>query len=227
MTTMTRAARAAVLLVAGTAAACGGRHHLGDYDFGGRTVAVASFPAPGPELRTRNYGSSSEDALGAVLAAGGRVAREMEGRKARARLDSAASRIDVASRVADRTLERASRYLGARAVPEEREADFILEVDLRSLGIDVRRDNSLVFVSGEAILLDGRTGREIWNQEVRSYDPITSDMVDTPVLEDILTAGALSSVSVADFERILGRLADYAADRITRELREDLRDARR
>ena len=44
---------------------------------------------------------------------------------------------------------------------------------------------------------------------------------------DVVATGALGAASVEDFERMLARLADYAADRMTRELREELRDTRR
>lgn len=209
------------------AAGCGG-HRLADYDFRDRTLAVVYFSAPAPELRTGGYGrDEASDPLGAVVAAGGRIAREVQARRARARLDSAATRLDLASRFADRTLERAARYLGTRPVQERREADYLLEVDLRSMGLDARSDEAYLFVSGEAVLLDARTGTEIWDVDVRGWDPVTPELANDPVLGDILTAGALGTLTVDDFERILTRLSDITADRIGRELREDLRDTRR
>jgi hypothetical protein len=229
-----RAARAgalltAVLLLAGLGA-CGGSHRLADYDFSGRTVAVTYFPAPAPELRTGRSGrpAEGEDALSVVLTAGSRIVREVEARRARARLDSAATRVELAGRMAERTLERSARYLGASPVAEAAGADFVLEVDIRTLGLEAGADRAWLFVSGEAILLDGRTGAEIWAMDVRGYDPLTPDVDGGGVLpEDVLTAGALSGVSVSEFERLLERLGDYAADRISRELRENLRDVRR
>ncbi|NIP80316.1 MAG: hypothetical protein GWM90_14265 [Gemmatimonadetes bacterium] len=208
------------------AAGCGG-HRLADYDFGGRSVAVVYFGAPAPELRTGGYDLESRDPLGTVVAAGGRIAREVEARRARARLDSAATRVDLATRLADRTLERASRYLGARPVEDRQAADYLLEVDVHSLGLDAGRDEVHLFVSGEAVLLDARSGVEIWDSDVRGWDPLTPELASDPSLGDILTAGALRTVTVDEFERILGRLADYTADRIARELRADLRDVRR
>jgi hypothetical protein len=227
MSVLTRVPHAAAALTILTAAGCGG-HHLADYDFAGRSVAVVYFATPAPDLRTGSYGlgADTEDPVGAVLVAGGRIAREVEARKARARLDSAASRLDLSARMAERTLERASRYLGARPVEERGDADFLLEVDIRDLGLDARRDRAYLFVSGEAVLLNARNGREIWDADISSYDALTPDMVNTPGVGDVLTAGALRTLSVAELERMLGRLADFTADRITRELRGDLRDTR-
>jgi hypothetical protein len=208
-------------------AGCGGHHHLEDYDFVGRSVAVAYYGAPAPELWTGGYGANAgEDPLAAVVAAGGRMAREWEGRRARGRLDSAATRVDLAARMADRTLERASRYLGARPVKDRSGADYLLEVDVRDLALDARGDRLQLFVAAEAVLLDGRTGREIWDADVRGTDPLSPDLVDGTILEDVLGAGALSMLSVEDFEVVLSRLTDVAADRIARELRHDLRDVR-
>lgn len=227
MHAMTRFIRPGLfLLLIATLGACGGRHHLDQYDFAGRSVAVVYFGAPAPELRTGGYDVDTRDPVSAVLTAGGRVAREVEARQARERLDAAARRLDLAPRLADRTLERASRYLGARPVTDRASADYLLEVDVLEMGLDARTERLHLFVSSEVVLLDARSGREIWASHVRSSDPLGSDAVDGGVLGDILSAGTLSQLSVDDFERLLGRLADYGADRVARELRGDLRDAR-
>lgn len=223
------AAALAALVPLALVAACGGGHRLADYDFAGRTVAVSYFPAPPPELRTGGYGDAQgEDALSAVLNAGSRIVREVEARKARARLDSAATRIDLGERMAERTLQRAARYLGARPVDDAARADFILEVDVHTLGIDVGTRGAHLFVSGESILLDRATGAEVWAVDVRGYDPLTPDLDGGGVVpEGVLTAGALSTLSVDEFQHVLERLTDYVADRTSRELREELRDVRR
>jgi hypothetical protein len=205
---------------------CSG-HHLDEYDFVDRTLAVVYFTAPAPTLRTGPYDVEGDHPLEVVVSAGGRVAREVEARRAQARLDSAAARVDLAGRMADRTLERASRYLGTRPVTERSEADYLLEVDIRRMGLDAGRHAAHLFVTGEVVLLDARTGREIWDADVNGYDRLTPSLWGSPgVLEDIVTAGALSGVSVDEFERFLIGLTDYVADRIGRELRRDLRNVR-
>ncbi|MGK7312931.1 MAG: hypothetical protein ACN0LA_11905 [Candidatus Longimicrobiales bacterium M2_2A_002] len=205
---------------------CGG-HHLADYDFADRSLAVVYYTAPAPELWTGGYDVEGDNPLEVVVSAGGRVAREVEARRAQARLDSAASRLDLAEGMAGRTLERASRYLGTRAVEDESEADYLLEVDVRDMGLDAGRDAAYLVVRAEVVLLDGRTGREIWDADVNGRDRLTPGVSgSTDALGDVVTAGALSSVSVDDFETILRRLTDFVADRVARELRSDLRDAR-
>lgn len=227
----TPARRPTLLLVGlattvGVLGACGGRHHLNQYDFSGHSLAVVYFAAPSPELRTGGYDVDTRDPLSAVVTAGGRVAREVEARQARERLATAADRLDLAARMAERSLERTSRYLGARPVEDGARADYLLEVDVRSLGLDARGERLHLFVSSEAVLLDARTGREIWASHVRSSDPLGADLGDGGVIGDVISAGTLHQLSVDDFEILLARLADYAADRTARELRSDLRSIR-
>jgi hypothetical protein len=225
-----------LLAVALLLPACGSKHRLGHHDFASRTLAATWFPAPSPELLTRRSSSGGGDPVAVVVAAGSRVAVELEGRRARARLDSAATRLDVAARVAARTQERAGRYLGARPVQfaEAAEgaegaegADYLLEVDIRSFGIDARGRYAELFVRGEVVLLEARTGREIWSRRVLSRGPLTPAVAAGGLIPpDAVTAGALATLSVAEFQDGLERLADLAADWMTRELREDLRKVR-
>jgi len=209
-------------------AACGGGHHLADYSFRDRTLAVVYASPPAPGLYTGGYGSrDSTDLLRAVVDAGSRVAKELEGRRARARLDSAAVRVDVAGQMAERLGERAGRYLGTRPVQSELSADFLLELDVLGLGIDASGSGAAtLFINAEAILLDARSGREIWSEHVRAWDRITARVDAVGLPTDAITAGMLSTVTVDEFERLLRRLVDLSADAVTRELREDLRDVR-
>lgn len=221
--------RVLVLAVAGSLA-CGAGHQLADHDFAGGTLAVVDLGTPAPVLLTGGYDvDTDEGALGAVLDAGSRAAREVAARKARARLDSAVARVDMGERMARRMLSRSSRYLGTRAVEAESEADYLLELDVRNHGIDARggRDARL-FVVAEAILIERRTGREVWNTEVRGRDRLTRAVRGIEeVPSDVFTAAGLTQISVADFEHILRGLADVSADAVTNQLREDLRDVRR
>src|SRR3954465_9190909 len=122
-----------VALVAG---GCGGGHHLAEYPFSSRTLAVVYIAPPSPELLTSYYDlSASQNPVEAAVRAGADVAREREGRRANARLDSATSRIDIPAVLAQRTLQRASRYLGTRPSTDENTADYLLEVTMERFGI--------------------------------------------------------------------------------------------
>lgn len=224
-------ARTAILTVGSFAifAGCGGGHHLGEYPFASRTLAVVYIAPPSPELLTSYYDlRTSQNPIEAVVRAGADVAREKEGRRANARLDSATSRIDIPSVLAQRTLQRASRYLGTRPITDEHQADYLMEVRMERFGINAKADEAAyLFTYAEAVLLDRRSGREIWNINVHGRDRLTPYVQSTsPIPGSVITASTLGSVSVAQFQGALNQLMDYSSNLITDELRAALRDVR-
>lgn len=235
MSTVSRRNRAslrALLGIAGSAfvaSSCGGGHHLAEYPFASRTLAVVYLAPPSPELLTSYYDlGNSQNPVEAVVRAGADVAREREGRRANARLDSATSRIDIPTVLAQRTLQRASRYLGTRPVTDENQADYLMEVRMRRFGINAKADEAAyLFTFAEAVLIDRRSGREIWNVDVHGRDRLTPYVQSTnPIPGSVITASTLGSVSVADFQGALNQLMDYSSTLITDELRSALRDVR-
>jgi hypothetical protein len=217
------------LALAASLAGCGGGHHLAEYPFASRTLAVVYLAPPAPELLTSYYDlRTSQNAVEAVVRAGADVAREREGRRASARLDSATSRIDIPAVLAKRTLERASRYLGTRPVLDENQADYLMEVRMERFGINAKADEAAyLFTFAEAVLIDRRTGREIWNMNVHGRDRLTPYVQsDSRIPGSVITAGTLGSVSVADFQDALNQLIDLSSTVITNELRSALRDVR-
>lgn len=222
-------ALAGVCSIVATLAACGGGHHLAEYPFASRTLAVVYIAPPSPELLTSYYDlGNSRNPIEAVVRAGADVAREREGRRAYARLDSATARIDIPAVLAKRTLERASRYLGTRPVTDETQADYLMEVRMERFGINAKADEAAyLFTYAEAVLLDRRTGREIWNVKIHGRDRLTPYVQSSsPIPGSVITASTLGSVSVADFQAALNQLMDYSSNLITNELRSALRDVR-
>ncbi|HKN57879.1 MAG TPA: hypothetical protein VJV97_03445 [Gemmatimonadaceae bacterium] len=213
----------------GSLASCGGGHHLAEYPFASRTLAVVYIAPPSPELLTSYYDlTNSQNPVEAVVRAGADVARQREGRRANARLDSATARIDIPAVLAQRTLQRASRYLGTRPITDENQADYLMEVRMERFGINAKADEAAyLFTYAEAVLLDRRTGREIWNVNVHGRDRLTPYVESSnPIPGSVITASTLGSVSVADFQGALNQLMDYSSNLITNELRAALRDVR-
>ncbi|MBR9988413.1 MAG: hypothetical protein KFH98_01595 [Gemmatimonadetes bacterium] len=220
---------AALLVVLGTAG-CGTKHHLGRYDFAGRTLAIVHVTPSSSDLRMGTYSADADDPVGAVLAAGSRLAVEVEGRRVRTRLDSAAARVSIGTRMADRTAERATMYLGARRVPAPSSADYVLDLRVRSYGVSARNWQSAarLYLEADVVLLDAATGVEIWTTRVNGWNTITPRVASSgEIPRDIITAAGLLTVSVEDLERTLQRVVDVSADAVTDELREKLRDVRR
>ena len=208
---------------------CGGGHHLAEYPFASRTLAVVYLAPPAPELLTSYYDlTNSQNPLETVVRGAADIAREREGRRARARLDSATARIDIPTVLAQRTLQRASRYLGTRPVTDENQADYLMEVRMERFGINAKADEATyLFTFAEAVLIDRRTGREIWNVNVHGRDRLTPYVqTSSPIPGSVIAAGTLGSVTVTDFQNALNELMDYSSTLITNELRAALRDVR-
>jgi hypothetical protein len=218
----------AAILALSVAGACG-KHYLRDYQFADKTIGLVFIDPPQPELLEGWYNLDvGQTAVQTVVRAGATIAKEVQARRASERLDSAAARVNVPALLAQRTLERASRYLGTRPVTTPEGADFLLEIRMRSFGIDARSNRAAyLYAKAEAVLIDRRTGREIWSEEVRGTDRMTPYVVGTAnVPSAIFTAATLHTVTVADFERALIGLVTFTSDLITDELREKLRDVR-
>lgn len=219
----------ALIVVTASAVACGGGHHLAEYPFSTRTLAVVYIAPPAPVLLTNYYDvRTSQNAIEAVVRAGADVVKEREGRRASARLDSATARVDIPGVLARKTLERASRYLGTRPIADEHQADYLMEVRMDRFGINAKADEAAyLFTYSEAVLLDRRTGREIWNMRVHGRDRLTPYVASSNGIPGtVITASTIGSVSVAEFQGALNQLMDLSSNVITNELRAALRDVR-
>ena len=212
-----------------TLVGCGRKHYLAEYQFADKAVALSFIEPPSPELLTGLYDlRPSRNAVTTVARIGGGVAKEIEARRAAARLDSAAARVDIAGRLAQRTLERSALYLGARPVQSVHEADFVIEIYMRRFGIDARSTHAAyLYTRAEAVLLDRRSGREIWSVEIRGSDRMTPFIVGTrDIPSSIFTAATIHNISVAEFQEALDQLVQSSSNAITNQLRDKLRDVR-
>ena len=227
---LARAACAVGVVSLNVLAACGSHHHLAEYSFADRSLGLVYIAPPAPVLYTGGYGlRPDDDPVTAAIRVGAGVVKGVEGRRANARLDSANARLNVADVLAKRTVERAGRYLGMRSAASSEPADFVLEIHMRDFGIDVSGASAAyLFTNAEAVLLERRTGREIWSAKVHGKDQLTPTVYGAGRVTGgaIITAGTLTTVSVADFQSALDQLATLSSTVIADELRAALRDAR-
>jgi hypothetical protein len=223
----TLAACASLLVAAG---ACGGaRHHLNEYDFADRSLALVVLGTPAPGLITGGYDLRSDDVVELAAKAGSKVVKDVAARRARARMDSATARMRLTDSLAKRALERSARYLGVRPVTSAAGADFLLEIHMRNYGLDASGSGAAsLYTNAEVVLLDRRTGREIWNVKVHGTDRLTPRVYGAgSVGGSIIAAGALQTMTVGDFQDALDQLMTLSANVVADELRGALRDARR
>src|SRR3954471_15636367 len=124
-----RLSRVATALILLLSAGCARKHYLAQYSFADRSLALVFLEPPAPELITGIYNiRPSYDAIHTAARIGGGVAKEVEAHRAGARLDSATRAVNIQGLLAQRTLDRASLYLGTHPTTDQRSADFILEI---------------------------------------------------------------------------------------------------
>lgn len=211
---------------------CGPSHRLGDYDFDDRAVAVMAAIPPAPRISGNGWGEAfvdPSDPIGTAVRIGTATAKWDQSRKAQVRLDSAAKRVDIAEIVAVRALQGSAPALRLRPVDRPDEADFVLDIRVYDYGLAADSyDGALFFaLEAEVVLLDETTQETIWKQKLREREVLSSTIFGLPpAAGNVVTARALSRLSVEEMEAGLARLAEFAADRVTRALRADFLDSR-
>jgi hypothetical protein len=227
---MLRGACAALALL--TASGCASAGHLAEYDFRDRAVGVVSVAPPHPEVFTRgDFWFVRPNLVDAGVRVAAEIVREVEAERARARLDSAVVRVDVAQRMSARVLEQGARQLRARPVERVQESDFEIELRVRRYGIEADSwdDQARFVIEAEVLLLDAASGREIWKSKLDEKERVSSGVLGWALPDAVggaVTAGQLAGLSVAEMERALESLADYCADRMMDSLRRGLEKAR-
>ncbi len=206
---------------------CGPSNRLADYRFDGRSVAVIAAVPPGPRVLSGSWSEAfidPYDPIGTALRVGTAGAKWEQARKAQARLDSAAARVDVAEVIARRALAGSAPTLGLRPVDNPAEADFVLDLRVYRIGLVADSYDGATYFAVEVdlVLLDGPTRETVWEDRLREREVLTNVLLGLPpAAGNVVTARALAGLSAEEMERGLARLAEFAADRVTRTLRED------
>ena len=211
-------------------AGCGSSNLLREYEFETRTAAALMAIPPRPEVFTHSFvGIDERDPMRSAIRLGTTIVKEMEAQRAEARLDSAMELVDVPEQIRARTLERCSTYLHYRPTEDSKNADFLFDMNIRHYGIDAKSWSASVHfkIDVEVRLLDNKRGMRIWKARVKEEQPITQRIFGLGrATGDVITAVALSNLSVEELVQGFEHLADYTADRIARKLQNDFAKAR-
>ncbi len=211
---------------------CGPSNRLRSYDFADRSVAVIAAIPPGPRVTSGPWGEAfvdPRDPIGSAVRVGTATAKWEQARKAQARLDSAAARVDVADILARRALAGSAPTLGLQPVNDPNTSDFILDIRVYHYGLvaDSYEGATYFAVEADMVLLDGATRETIWKDKVSEREVLTNTLFGLPpAAGNVITARALARLSVEEMAHGLARLAEFAADRVTRTLREDFLESR-
>jgi hypothetical protein len=225
----------ALVLIAGSGCASAGK--LAEYDFRDRSVGVISLGEPRPEILTDAVlDVDFSNPLRAALRIGADVVKEVQASRARTRLDAAAAETDVSGRMMDRVLRGMAGELRAVPVEDAREAEFEVEVLIRRYGIDADSwmGPAHFFIESEVVLREAATGRRIWKGKVTEREAITPVLIgaggpswqEQAIINDVITAAGLASLSPEAMHRMLEALADFSADRILRSFRRGFEKSR-
>lgn len=212
-------------------AGCRSTNKLAAYNFSDQSLAVNTVLRTTPNVDTGDFFFiDSERPLRTILKLGTSLVKESEARKAQARMDSAVKMVDISGILYDRILSQASIYLDARPEDNVRAADYLLDVNISEYGIEAKSwDANAVFrIKAHAQLSDRSAGRLIWETKFEEREPIAPGIWGPhAALRNVLSAHALSELSVDELATALEQLADFAADRVTRRLQQDLYRSRR
>ena len=210
---------------------CGSSNRLREYDFRDFTAAAVVSAPPGPEVFTNSFiFLDKDDPIGSALRLGTTIAKEVQAGKAQARLDSAMQQVDIPERIRGRVLQRSSTYLHYDPTDDYRDSDFLFDIYIREYGIDAKSWDSRVYfkIDVKVHLIDNGTGMEIWEAHVEERKPLSQSIFGwsgSPT-DNIITAVALSSLSVKEMAIGFQNLADYTADRVAQKLQEDFEKSR-
>lgn len=243
------ATAAAVALVS---IGCGGSNHLSEYAFPNHGLAVVTWPLR-PELLLASVSVRSGTPLAPTINTAGE-ALQARGDRARARLDSAASHLDMRRLLSGLLLERASVVLGAypvrdpsawryallfflfkrsggaggpRPVQVGSPAEYVLVLDVSKLAVDAHEDGpARLQLEGRASLLDRSTGQEIWRANLTRRDSLTRSSPRGDGPDAVVRANAVYGLSVQGLEGVLREAASLTVEMVMDHLRQDLRNAR-
>jgi hypothetical protein len=223
------------ILVAGLCLAltgCGPKHRLKEYDFNDLTAAaMVDAPAEAGVFTGSLLDIAGHHPLAIALQAGAALAKEITADGAQARLDSAMMQVDVPERIRSRTLRRCADYLRLQSVPVHNRADFLFDVYIHDYGIDAEAWDAGVYfyIDAQVYLLDNGTGSEIWKTHVKERLPVTRRLFpsEVGVADDVVSAIALSQLSVDEIAAGFRHLANETADRVAARLRRDYAKSRK
>ncbi|MEM9997374.1 MAG: hypothetical protein AAF809_06700, partial [Bacteroidota bacterium] len=218
------------LLVLGTG--CASTNRLDEVTLDDARVAIIAAVPPQPRVQTGLDDAfvNPWDPIGTAARVGTAVAKWEEAQEAQAKLDSVARGLDVADRVARRFFVQAAEQLAFAPAQRPADATYLLDLRVYDYGLVADSFEGAVYFALEAdvLLLDRQTGRQYWEQRVRERETLDASIFGLPTpVGNVVTARALATLSEQQMREGLERLADFTADRIAQEFRDDYYAARR
>lgn len=212
---------------------CGASHRLGEYTFRDHTAAAVISAPPRPWVFAKaDFGDIDPDDLAiSAFRAVTQMTKSVTAGLAQARLDSAMEKVDVPERIKDGALQRCSEYLHFQPIQNYDRSDFLFDMDIDSYGIDADSWDAGVYfkIDLRVYLIDNKSGLEIWKTRVKEKQPVSPTIfgdTGSAAADNVITAIALSQLSVEEMVTGFQYLADDTADRVAHKLRQDFAKSR-
>jgi len=209
---------------------CGSSHRLHEVQFRDRRASVFMAAAPRPDVFTGGFvWVDKDDPVGSILRAGTTIAKEVEAGRVRARLDSAMREVDVPERLRDGVLYGCSELLALDPVPDARDADFTFHLNLREYGIEAKSWTTGTFfkIDLDVSLIDNTRELRVWKKRFKERMPVSPEYFGLDQsIDNVITAVALSRLTVEQMAAGFEQLADVTADRLTARLQRDYVESR-
>lgn len=227
------AAAAAILLVGASLlalASCATVNRLDEYTFEGASIAGSMRTPPEPTVQVGYWVDLHHRSpllnwlsLGTTFATAGQ-AQEAEGR-----MRAALSSIDLPETILRRGLSACTKTLDARLARDRRDADYLLDLDIREYGLRATSPLGSVALRIRLVAaLYQRQEREtVWRRDIEVVEAATPVMFGLgSIVGNIVTAEALAELSTSELRAGFERLADDAGRSVAHALEEDLYDIR-
>lgn len=141
-------------------------------------------------------------------------------------MDSVLVDYDMSDEIVGATLQRSATVMGLTVLeaPQEGESsDYILEVvvDDYGIGADAWQSTAYFEVMGQVRLINGESGKKIWEGEVMDVVPLSKALLTVGIpAEGKETPAALSEISFDQMKDVLEALASYASIQLTAPLKD-------
>jgi hypothetical protein len=211
-------------------AGCATTDRLSRFDFRGSSLAVDMPLPPAPRMQVRYEVSlDRRDPVYSAFSVLTSVAKATQAERARQNMEEAVSEVDIPDLIAKESSRTCAAVLGAQPEDNAACADYLLVLSIHYWGIDAGSSISSVSLRMHLTAsLYGLHGSALaWRQELSVHDDASPAMFGLgPIVGNIVTATALSELSVDELEQGFTELGRSMARSISWELREDLASAR-
>ena len=209
---------------------CGSSNRLREYEFRNLTAAALMATPPRAQIFSDSFvWVDTDDPIGSALRIGTTIAKDVEARKVRERLENALHSIDVPEQIRLRTLKECSKSLHYRPTEATDEADYLFRMKIRRYGIEANSWSTSVHfkIDLRVQLIDNQKDVEIWEKRVNERFVVSQSMFGLgDMAGNVITAVALSRLTEEELTEGFRHLADYTADRMAEKLHEDFINAR-